>query len=157
MRTLQLKWWMVLFKLTIAYGEQTKIQKGRAICLWSQGFTKWVANWIQNPKPPNFHPKPLYPWSSSLFFHWVRYLSVGQKTETPWNIKISHWNTKHKKGTRKFHMYSIQSNCWLRYLCWGQDRNKDADVENGLEDKGRGKGKLRRSERVALTYIHDQM
>ena len=23
-----------------------------------------------------------------------------------------------------------------------QDRNKDADVENGLEDTGRGKGKL---------------
>ena len=26
--------------------------------------------------------------------------------------------------------------------CKGQDRNKDADVENGLEDMGRGKGKL---------------
>ena len=24
----------------------------------------------------------------------------------------------------------------------GQDRNKDADVENGLEDGGRGKGEL---------------
>ena len=24
----------------------------------------------------------------------------------------------------------------------GGDRNKDADVENGLEDMGRGKGKL---------------
>ena len=24
----------------------------------------------------------------------------------------------------------------------GQDRNKDADVENGLEETGRGKGKL---------------
>ena len=24
----------------------------------------------------------------------------------------------------------------------GQDRNKDSDVENGLEDTGRGKGKL---------------
>ena len=35
--------------------------------------------------------------------------------------------------------------------------NKEADVENGLEDKGRGKGKLGRSERVALTYIHYQM
>ena len=34
----------------------------------------------------------------------------------------------------------------------GQDRNKDADVENGLEDTGRRKGKLGRSERVALTY-----
>ena len=31
------------------------------------------------------------------------------------------------------------------------------DVENGLEDVGRGKGKLGRSERVALTYIHYQM
>ena len=38
-----------------------------------------------------------------------------------------------------------------------QDRNKDADVENGLEDTGRGKGKLGRSERVALKYIHYQM
>ena len=34
---------------------------------------------------------------------------------------------------------------------------KDADVENGLEDTERGKGKLRRSERVAWTYIHYQM
>ena len=31
------------------------------------------------------------------------------------------------------------------------------DVENGLEDMGRGKGKLGRSERVAWTYIHYQM
>ena len=38
-----------------------------------------------------------------------------------------------------------------------QDRNKDADIENGLEDMGRGKGKLGRSERVAWTYIHYQM
>ena len=40
---------------------------------------------------------------------------------------------------------------------YGQDRNKDADVENGLEDTGRGKGKLRQSERVAWTCIHYQM
>ena len=39
----------------------------------------------------------------------------------------------------------------------GQDRNKDADVENGLEHTGRGKGKLGQSERVAWTYIHYQM
>ena len=31
------------------------------------------------------------------------------------------------------------------------------DIENGLEDTGRGKGKLGRSERVAWTYIHYQM
>ena len=37
------------------------------------------------------------------------------------------------------------------------DRNKDADVENELEDTGRGKGKLGQSERVAWTYIHYQM
>ena len=36
-------------------------------------------------------------------------------------------------------------------------QNKNADVENGLEDTVRGKGKLGRSERVALTYIHYQM
>ena len=35
--------------------------------------------------------------------------------------------------------------------------NKDTDIENGLEDTGRRKGKLRRSERVTLTYIHYQM
>ena len=39
----------------------------------------------------------------------------------------------------------------------GQERHKDADVENGLEDKGRGKGKLRQSERVVWTYTHYQM
>ena len=39
----------------------------------------------------------------------------------------------------------------------GQDRNKDTDVENGLEDMGRRKGKLGRSERVAWTYTHYQM
>ena len=39
----------------------------------------------------------------------------------------------------------------------GQNRNKDTDVENGLEDTGRGKGKLGQSERVTLTYIHYQM
>ena len=38
-----------------------------------------------------------------------------------------------------------------------QGRNKDADIENGLEDTGRGKGKLGQSERVAWTYIHYQM
>ena len=38
-----------------------------------------------------------------------------------------------------------------------QDRNKDTDVENGLEDTAKGKGKLGRSETVALTYIHYQM
>ena len=39
----------------------------------------------------------------------------------------------------------------------GQDRNKDADVENGLEDTRRRKCKLGQSERVAWTYIHYQM
>ena len=39
----------------------------------------------------------------------------------------------------------------------GQDSNKDAEVQNGLEDMGRGKGKLGRRERVAWTYIHYQM
>ena len=32
----------------------------------------------------------------------------------------------------------------------------DADIENGLEGTGKGKGKLGRSERVAWTYIHYQ-
>ena len=39
----------------------------------------------------------------------------------------------------------------------GQDGNKDTDLlENGLEDTGRGKGKLGQSERVAWTYMHYQ-
>ena len=44
----------------------------------------------------------------------------------------------------------------VRNIC---HRNKDADVENGFEDMGRGEGegKRGRSERVALTYIHYQM
>ena len=40
----------------------------------------------------------------------------------------------------------------------GAGRNKEADLlENGLEDTGRGKGKLGQSERVVCTYIHYQM
>ena len=35
-------------------------------------------------------------------------------------------------------------------------KKTQTDLENGLEDKGRGKGKLGRSERVAWTYIHYQ-
>ena len=39
-----------------------------------------------------------------------------------------------------------------------KDGNKGADLlENGLEDMGKGKGKLGKSERVAWTYIHYQM
>ena len=33
----------------------------------------------------------------------------------------------------------------------------DTNVENGLEDMGKGKGKLGRSDIVASTYIHYQM
>ena len=36
-------------------------------------------------------------------------------------------------------------------------RVKDTDVENGLEDTGRGEDKLGQSERVAWTYIYYQM
>ena len=43
----------------------------------------------------------------------------------------------------------------MRKLCQGQDRNKDADLlENGLEDTGRGKGKLEQSERVEIGRAH---
>ena len=35
----------------------------------------------------------------------------------------------------------------------GQDRNKDADVANGLEDVGRGTGKLGRSERDRKSVV----
>ena len=40
---------------------------------------------------------------------------------------------------------------------WGQERNKDTDLENVLEDMWREKCKLGQSERVAWTYIHYQM
>ena len=36
----------------------------------------------------------------------------------------------------------------------GAGQEEDADIENELEDAGRGKGKLGQSERVAWTYIH---
>ena len=36
----------------------------------------------------------------------------------------------------------------LKNLVAGQDRNKDTDIENRLEDMGRGKGMLGPSERV---------
>ena len=50
-----------------------------------------------------------------------------------------------------------KKNKWFRRTS-RQDRNKDADIENGLEDMGRGKeGKLGQSERVAWTCIHYQM
>ena len=39
----------------------------------------------------------------------------------------------------------------------GAHRNKDADIENGVEDTGRGKGKLGRSERAEWPYIYYQM
>ena len=39
----------------------------------------------------------------------------------------------------------------------GAGRNKDTDIENGLEDMGRGKGNLGQSEKVAWTYTYYQM
>ena len=39
----------------------------------------------------------------------------------------------------------------------GEKTVSSAGLESGLKDMGRGKGKLGRSERVALTYIHYQM
>ena len=37
--------------------------------------------------------------------------------------------------------YSMLTHLYWSIIAW-QDRNKDADVENGLEDMGRGKDKL---------------
>ena len=54
-------------------------------------------------------------------------------------------------------MDSKKNNIKMALKNQGQDRNKDADVDNGLEDTGRRKGKLGRSERVAWTYIQYQM
>ena len=45
------------------------------------------------------------------------------------------WNLKKKNGS-------------------DEPRNKDADVENGFEDTGRGKGNLGQSERVTWTHIY---
>ena len=46
-------------------------------------------------------------------------------------------------------MESKQNNQNMILMNQGQDKNKGTDIENGLEDQGRGKGKLRQSERVA--------
>ena len=56
------------------------------------------------------------------------------------------------------HIYGILKKKKLVLKNQGQNGNKDTDLlENGLEDMGRGKGKLGRSERVAWTYIYYQM
>ena len=55
------------------------------------------------------------------------------------------------------HIYGILKKNKMVLKNLGQDRNKDTDVENGLEDTGRGKGKLGRSERVEWTYIYYQI
>ena len=65
-----------------------------------------------------------------------------------------------QKEKNKYHMlthyiWNLKEKNALKNL--GQARNKDGDVESRLEDTGRGKGKLGRSERVAWTYIHYQM
>ena len=66
-----------------------------------------------------------------------------------------------QKEKNKYHMlthiYGIQKKKKMVLKNQGQDRNKDAYIENGLEDMRRGKGNLGRSERVAFTYIHYQM
>ena len=52
------------------------------------------------------------------------------------------------------HIYGIQKK---KKVLMNRGTGQDANAENGLEDTGRGKGKLGRSERVAWTYIHYQM
>ena len=61
---------------------------------------------------------------------------VSQKEENKYRM-LTHdvWNLKEKEK------------CFWRTS--GQDRNKDADIENGLEDMAKGKGKLGQSERLA--------
>ena len=39
---------------------------------------------------------------------------------------------------------------------WSEEPRGKTGIKNGLEDMGRGKGKLGQSERVAWTYIHYQ-
>ena len=69
------------------------------------------------------------------------------------NIILSEISQKEKNKYRMLtHIYGIFLKMVLMNL--RQDGKKDADVENGLEDTGRGKGKLGQSERVALTYRH---
>ena len=51
-------------------------------------------------------------------------------------------NQKKKNKYRMLtHIYGIKKKKKV-LMNLGQDRNKDTDVENGLEDTGRGKGKL---------------
>ena len=70
----------------------------------------------------------------------------GSKSEREKQIPYANtyiWNLKKKKK-------------WS-WRTQGQDGNKVTDLlENGLEDTGKGKGKLGQSERVAWTYIHYQ-
>ena len=55
------------------------------------------------------------------------------------------------------HIYGIKKNKNGSEEPRGRTGKKKANVGNGLEDMGRGKGKLGRSKRVAWTYIHYKM
>ena len=62
---------------------------------------------------------------------------------------------KRKTNTLYSHIYmesKKEKKMVLKNLVAGQEQRR-----NGLEDTGRENGKLGRSERVALTYIHYQM
>ena len=76
---------------------------------------------------------------------WMELESVIQ-SEVSQKEKNKYCMLTHTHGIKKKKMV-------LKNLGAGQE----SDVDNGLEDTGRGKGKLGRSERVAWTYIHHQM
>ena len=80
------------------------------------------------------------------------FISFTPSTATPYTDTMSQIGFPRKQTLRG----SLVCKMFIKKCPW-QDRNKDADIENGLEDTGRGKGKLGQNERVAWTYIHYQM
>ena len=54
-------------------------------------------------------------------------------------------------------MYANTYICNLKEKNGSQEPRGRTDVDDGVEDTGRGKGKLGRSERVAWTYIYYQI
>ena len=86
------------------------------------------------------------------------------------NIQLRQNGKPYSKQYNDNSMFFFMEEWWLWYCVWQYENNftkwrksnkvertTSPNVENGLEDTGKGKGKLERSERVAWTYIHYQM
>ena len=103
-----------------------------------QGWNPWPLQWkrgVLTTGPPGI---PYFSYSKVISSLTTIQSSLHSHI---WHVQI----TLHKTRSSFFCCCSQ----WLRIRL--------PDIENGLEDTGRGKGKLGRSERVALTHIHYQM